>query len=469
LVLASLAYRFYDLEPLHGWADDGSGYLMLADNLLHGRPYAEVYVAVSPGNEVPLAIYPPLFPAVLAPALAIWGLNFYAFKVLMLLFFAASVCGVWRVLRDLLSPEEALASTSLLLLSPVWWNLADHILSEFFTLVLQCLFLHSVHRLPWGRDVRGWQAVWRPFFPAFFCVLSVFARTAAFTQAVAVALYVIFLHRRITRPLVTFLGWVLALGLPLAGFVFVFGRYGGQFGTLSGFQATRRNVIDFLLVMGDFFPMKTGLVLVLTGVTLLGCWLLFGRTKHVWFFLAFAYAPVVIVWPFADMSRFLVPVIPLMMAGLVHVTGLVARHLSPRLAAPAFVGLVALMWAASWPIALSPREVKLGGAINNEEAKNLYAAVKEAAKPDSLFAFAKPRTLTLMAGVKSVQHGRLPPQNLVQDLCLAHATHVVAGDQLTYNQDYLEPMLKQYESSLKLIYRSAHFRLFEWNRALCMP
>ena len=84
LLLAVLLGGSYyaTLRPGQDWGGDFSQYINHARNIASGRPYLETrYVVTFPEAAVHMpASYPPVFPLLLAPFYARFGLNYSALK-----------------------------------------------------------------------------------------------------------------------------------------------------------------------------------------------------------------------------------------------------------------------------------------------------------------------------------------------------------------------------------------------------
>ncbi len=84
LVLSLAAIYWYTARPGQDWGDDFAQYINSARNFAEGRPYAETtYIVATRESEIHMpAIYPPVFPLMLAPIYARFGLDYRAMKVL---------------------------------------------------------------------------------------------------------------------------------------------------------------------------------------------------------------------------------------------------------------------------------------------------------------------------------------------------------------------------------------------------
>lgn len=122
------------LLPLHGRLldfQDSSAYLLLARSLASGQGFSALHAPGSP----PELNYPPLFPALLAPIVALSG-DLRALKLVGIASSLATIAVVSLWLRRLTSPRVALFGAAYLALSPQLLLSSHEILSEpVFTLL----------------------------------------------------------------------------------------------------------------------------------------------------------------------------------------------------------------------------------------------------------------------------------------------------------------------------------------------
>jgi hypothetical protein len=89
LIFAILLFYLVNLKGGHNWGGDFSMYIMNARNIVRGAPYAQTGYVYNPDlpNYGPKA-YPPIFPLMLAPFIAIWGVNLKVLKLVGVICFA---------------------------------------------------------------------------------------------------------------------------------------------------------------------------------------------------------------------------------------------------------------------------------------------------------------------------------------------------------------------------------------------
>ncbi|MCS6953792.1 MAG: hypothetical protein RMK57_14670 [Bryobacterales bacterium] len=134
VVITTLALGVYvvTLRPGHDWGGDFSVYLGHARNLVEGRPYSET--PFRPTAESILdhpPAYPPVFPFLLAPVYATFGLNYTALKLVVAVCFALSLPFYYALarLRGGEMPESAIAALGFGL-SALVLTLKESVISE---------------------------------------------------------------------------------------------------------------------------------------------------------------------------------------------------------------------------------------------------------------------------------------------------------------------------------------------------
>src|SRR5437764_14116565 len=99
-VLLVGALHLLTLRPGHEWGDDFSLYLAHARNLAEGRPYEDTGYVYNPYfPSLSPRTYPPVFPLLLAPVYAAFGMDLMLMKAYVVLLFTAFMGVLALVLR----------------------------------------------------------------------------------------------------------------------------------------------------------------------------------------------------------------------------------------------------------------------------------------------------------------------------------------------------------------------------------
>ena len=125
----------------HDWGDDFALYIMHARNLAEGLPYAQTGYFYTP--FIGPTSYPPMFPLFLWPVYATFGLDFLAFKLLVLAFFLLGLWIVYLLFRDVAGRTLAFLVVLLVGADSYMWGFKDSVMSDipFFAFVYLALWL----------------------------------------------------------------------------------------------------------------------------------------------------------------------------------------------------------------------------------------------------------------------------------------------------------------------------------------
>lgn len=135
----------------HGWGDDFALFLLHARNIAEGRPYGDTGFIYNPlASSYSPQNYPPGFPLLLAPFYPFFGLNYTAYKLLILLFFMGTLWLIYILLRNKTSFLNCIIVIVLFGLSPYMWELGNNVLSDipatFFIFLTICLELKRTQK-----------------------------------------------------------------------------------------------------------------------------------------------------------------------------------------------------------------------------------------------------------------------------------------------------------------------------------
>ena len=156
LVLAIVVLHVLSLRPGHEWSDDFAMYVAHAMNLLAGHPYGDTGYTANPWAVPGPATYPPVYPLVIVPAIAIWGPDLQMLKVLGITMFGGGLAAGYALLRPRVGKAAGLAGVALIGLCPYLIDFgnqvrADSLFLLFFLLTLWLGDRWSGMPQPWDR------------------------------------------------------------------------------------------------------------------------------------------------------------------------------------------------------------------------------------------------------------------------------------------------------------------------------
>ena len=469
LVSVGLFYLL-TLRSGHPWGDDFAQYIAHARNLTLGQPYTAIGILHNPAVVLGPSAYPPLFPLLLAPVYAVFGLNLTAFKVLVSLFtlLGLVVFNEWLKSRKITAPLRALA---LLLagLHPWYWNYKDQILSDmpFVLLGLLALVLWEI----WNSD-NGMKVGWL----LGLCLLaSIAARTVGVILLIAILLDAVLYQRWRAR---TFLP---VLAVPLAGVILLnllLPGTGDYLEQARGWDWTvlQRNFSDMatfslqiwrssrLLVGGVSLIAVMGLGLLILGLA--------SRLRHIGaaeFYLV-GTVGMILIWPHPQGFRFYLPVFFLLVYSVLEGwrwLRLKVNHAGRGAFKP--IGLAAVWLVLALLVAgilegylkdyqrLPLKEFENG--IGLPESEQMFEYIRKETRPTDVIAFFKPRALALMTGRTAFAPywDARQPQRLIEDLAAFQADYLVV-----WKPDYsdLAAFARQNSNHLILLFENDDFDVF---------
>lgn len=164
LLVLILAFHLATLRPGHYWDNgDTTMYVMEAQNIAEGQPYSQTKYIQNPYYFLAPQSYPPGFPLLLAPVVALFGVNVTAMKTLIVVFLVASLGVLTALFRRDLSQPALYALIAIIGLHPLLWEYKELILSDipflFFVCISLLLYQRSQERQRSEASWVGWAVV----------------------------------------------------------------------------------------------------------------------------------------------------------------------------------------------------------------------------------------------------------------------------------------------------------------------
>ncbi|HET9386330.1 MAG TPA: hypothetical protein VFO67_14375 [Gemmatimonadales bacterium] len=463
----------------HDWGDDFSMYIRHAQNIVRGEPYAETGYIYNPQNpDIGPRLYPPGFPVLLAPLVAISGLDLRPMKVLVLAFFVGSLLVMIALFRNVLSSSEMAVLVLIVGLNPVLWELKGHILSDipflFFVLLSLGLFTKA--------DASDASASRR----MTLAVLSGVAAYAAYaTRSLAVMLIPCFVAHDVSRyrKLGTNAALAAAVVVVLAGIQhLVWFHDVSYFDQISSpVTVVRQNVPAYLRALSDLWEngysgdVRRMAFLASVALAAFGYVSSLRAGLSVFHLFPPLYLTPVMMWPSYQGLRLLIPVVPFYfccsLLGARRIDAGVERRWKARNAVlVAFLAVVLVSYAARYStLQFGP----LREGIAKEESRELFNFITAATDPDDVLVFSRPRALALMTGRK-VSGGYSPadPCRLWQYMKEIGASYVITGPARDpFNEDaaYLQRFVADFENDLRPVMVNGDLAVYRIQRNPCQP
>ena len=130
----------------HNWGGDFSQYILHAQNLLQDRDYTDLGYVQTTYNPVGPRAYPPGYSLSLVPLLYLFGLNFSALKLGVVLFFGIALSVYWYLARAHLPLSWSLGCLMFLAFTPWMLKFSNNVLSDIPYLAASLLAVHVACR-----------------------------------------------------------------------------------------------------------------------------------------------------------------------------------------------------------------------------------------------------------------------------------------------------------------------------------
>lgn len=452
----------------HDWGDDFSQYILHAANLASGAPYAPTRYLYNPDDPVTgPQQYPPGFPIALAPIVWAFGLELLPMKVEIVLFFVAALFLIHRFARSLMPTTSAAAVTLLVGLNPSLWALKDQILSDvpflfFFIATILCL----VDADDTAKSAR--QRMVLTLFGAAAMYAAYATRVIGFVLLPSLIMRDLIVHRRVTREgLVAATTFVVLAGVHHL----LWGEAIYSQALATTMSALAAHVVSYLRWLSDLWDngyvdlARKALFLVTLVLATFGCVSLSQqRTAILPAVAVLFYMAVIIVWPNAQGTRFLLPVIPIYMACCVRGASSIDRAIAHRGGKPGIVLGVFLAVAGVCYISrystlpFGPLEEGIG----KRESVELFDFVKASTHPADVIVFSRPRALALFAERTVTPPSRsADPCALWRYIRRVGATYLITGPGSTNdNATYLAGFVHDFAPHLREVMRNADVAVY---------
>jgi hypothetical protein len=360
IVFVSASSVALNTDPRADPRFDGSGYAVLGESLATGRGYREIDHPDRPRH----AHFPPGYPVMLAGLWTMTGRSVIAAHVLSWLATTSAAVGTWWWFRSLYRPRVAVVLGLALSVNWTWGRIGGEIQSEPLFLLLQSfVLLLGLHLRRDGR-ARGGAALGAVIGA---CVLT---RHVGLCLGLALGVDLLLCGRRaalfgmVAAVVLTILPWVIWVIAvrrnPQAGLLIQVGlveRVASQ--ALFYVRRIPDQVVGPIVEVGTVFrnspilaAAMTAWAFLATGVVVLG-WVRALRSprRRVLGLVPIVTLALLLLWPFTEAGRFLIPLLPFVLSGTVE--GLAAAFAccgrspgTPRGSAALVVLAISLPYAA---------------------------------------------------------------------------------------------------------------------------
>jgi len=453
-----IAYFLVGLATLndqHEWGGDFALYLSQARALVESGSLLDPYFVHNPKSLWHSPInYPPVYPAMLAPFVAGFGLDLQVLKAPAWLAQCVSLLGLLLLIARLRSRETALATVLVFALNPFVWAYRQQIMSEFPFILISVFALYAALL---RENAKPRTLVLHSMVTGALIFIAFETRSIGIVLLIAVLLHD--LMRIADRTVAIKAGVTLATFAVLLGVYQAGVRDVGYDDSSVGIclRCAARNVASYYkslnyLILDSFRIAGSKTVGYLVG--LLACALTAlglggaivanyraqaGGTAR-WRKAARSLSPMELylggslillaILPFTYAPRSLLPLLPFGAFYLVHGIRAALSRVTARAGTWrwAVAGVLCVYLLGHWgpPWLATPYRAAIGAA--SPETRRLYDAVARNVGPRDLIMVGKPRVFSLFTRRRATRWGSdVTPETLLADVRARGVTHLIAG------------------------------------------
>jgi hypothetical protein len=461
LGLSALVGLFYlaTLREGHRWGDDFSLYILHARNIVEGRPYADTGYLYNPQmSAIGPPTYPPLFPLLLAPVYAIYGLDLEAMKLVFIVFFMAALWMSYLLLRREIPFPYLVALIAFVGLNHYFWNLKDNILSDIPFLAFLYLVFFLIRRVH-GEDPppRG------RLLPAFLAGLTLYLCYG--TRSVGVILLPCLLIHDLVRfrRITALTGFAFLAIVPVVLLLNVLLHSDIQYFESITFEPDlmlhklRAHAYSLMVLWdnGRSEAVHASLFVIFNGLVIAGYLAKVRRRLDVQDVFAIVYPVILVFLPPRATIRYLIPVIPLYaFYGLLGLRCLASRR--PAVERAAFIVLLAAI-AGSYVSKYSTTDFgPFPRSVTSQESRALFDFIERETGEDAVILFRKPRALALFTGRTAAYHKALRSRRTLRYLERIGARYVIVSPK-DRDPGELGGFIRRNPDNFRLIYDSGKY------------
>lgn len=472
-LLIALISIFYllNVKGGHDWGGDFSMYIMNANNLVRGMPYAQTgYIYNVDVAFYGPAAYPPVFPLMLAPFISIWGINLQILKLpgifcfIGFLFYFNN-----KILPKSLSPFSKIILIICIGLYPFYFSLSESILSDFPFLLFSFIALNRINNQPAYAGMN-------PKYLSQCLLTGLWIYLACGTRSVGLILLpVAFLFSLIQNKKIT-LSLMVTLLVPLL-LILLQGLLIPQTGAY--FDQVQKSLPELISVIAKslayyfvqfvfIFPFKNFYIMVVIFFIMFAGFvpgvkihMRKGVSSFDLFFLL--YFGLILIWPSYQSLRLLIPIIPLYFLYILEafdtLIGLIKLPWLKKTIGYLLLSGIVVYYAFTY-MALFPRPIT---DMEKKETRELFQFIQTDTNTDDVILFFKPRVLALYSQRKSVAMAVPAPNGdtLTRMQELNVSIVVVRKNYKTEFQPELSQFISTHPGDFELIYENPEFQVFK--------
>jgi hypothetical protein len=433
-ILALAVFYLVTLVKGQNWSGDFSLYILHAQNLVEGRHYLDTGYLLNPVSKfVGPYGYPPVFPLLLTPVYAFFGLDLEALKWVGVLSFCFSLWLAAKIFEIRLERRFVFPLVLVVGLNAYLWDATNLIRADFTFMVFCYLSLFLMLRFLAG-DQDKLQAPGRQITAGVLIGLSIYlaygSREIGVVLPLTLLTFDIVCRRRISLVSIVALGifaifaWLQSLWFSASFIPEYFAENlkhltdkqssPAELNHLNFVDLDPRNILDriigyrwalqgfWLSSSSAFINTLNELLFNLFSLLAIGGYILalIRRITVVEIFLA-GYIAVLLLFGAPPTIRYLIPIFPFFLYyGFLFCQEKIFPRL-PRLKYLVAGGYFLLLAIISLPVMTTMEYPQLERGITHPDAKAMFRFIREETRQDDTIVFIKPRIMALMTGRNS--------------------------------------------------------------------
>lgn len=460
--LLALVFQIATVSSHHSWGDDFAQYILHARNIAKGTPYADTgYLQnpVDPALDVGPRMYPPLMPLVLAPVYRLAGASLPAMKYeqAVLLVLAVLLAAEYFVAIGRVEHSRVWLFFTVLAFHPVLWESKESIGSDLLFLMTLYGALFVLERILAAPS----HSILMTVLLGVVLYACIATRTIGIVM-VPVVLTMLLLHKDrgghllLSLAVCGLLMGIQALTLPSDN------SYLKLTISQASLYTILRNVIDnakeFSAVWKGFHPRIAQILYLLSlPVVAWGAIRLIRPRITALALFALGYTVVILVWPYFQGMRYLLPLLPIYMLCLWTGAASIHRHGSTVAMGVLLLVSAGYYWFRSTPV--------VDTGVTQPAFQDLVQKIQEISEPGDPFLFRKPRALALMANRPAAVYNSSSDEDRFWDLIeQLHIRYVVKADlpeeDFRTDREILGPVLDARSQAFPIVYSNGRFTLY---------
>lgn len=460
LIIIMAFFYITTIRQGHNWGGDFSMYIHHAKNICEGIDYNATGYIYNPSvpSWGPKA-YPPVFPLLLAPVYYAFGLNLTAMKIEIIAIFFIFLSVFFRIIKNDLPLTYSVAVILTIGLNPFFWDFKDNIVSDIPFLLFTYLTLMLVGHTYASSYTKKYRLLYS-ILAGLLMYLSVGTRSIGIVLIPCLFIYDIIVSKKPTLfPFVATLACILFM-IPQMLLLSGAGNYSDQV-TLN-WRAILNNLDlysqSISAIWHNGYSRNLALSLIIFIFASIGYLTRVKEGPTVFEVFAVLYMVPVVIWPSYQGTRFLIPIIPLLIFYLFY-----SIHKSPFFQQRASKSTVFMLLILAIFFSYTGKYMKtdfgpLKEGIGKKTSKELFAYIKKHTNKNAVFIFLKPRVLSLFTSRSaSVYYRPSDGKDLLMYFKRIGVSYVVVRPAY---EKALDLFIRKYQENFKLVYTNPDFKMY---------